>query len=1520
MRKLYFLLFTLFSFFGALENSFGQVIVTIGSGTSTARYPIGYWYGHERSAAIYNSTEIGNTAAAYQVNSVAYNCDASNFTGPTVIYVKAVGTTTTQTASTWANKITGATQVYAGTPNVGPSGWRTIEFTTPFLLAAGQNLEVLIETNFTGGGNGGPSLQNQVRYSTLSAGHQFWQQDGTPPTGNGTVNSNRPNVQLDLTPNTPCVPGSLLGGTTSSSVNPVCSGVNFTLTADGSIGTGLTYQWQSSPDGVSWTDIGGATSRNLTRTQTASTYYRRKIACGAAEAFSTALQVTLNSTINCYCSANLTTNVNGIDIITDVTLTNAAGATYSNPSASNGTTNYDQINNTPLDLARGTTPSVAITFGSDGAQHSAAWVDFNQNGVFESSENVALSASSAGSGAVVTYNFLVPITATLGNTRIRVRGGSDDPYSASGACDNMDYGETEDYLVNIVAAPPCVSPSALLVSGLTTTTATISWTAATPAPAGGYEWEIRTSGAGGSGATGLAASGSTAAGVLTANVTGLVANTTYTLYVRSACTAGSIYSTWASSTAFTTPCNATGLPYNQDFESAVVPALPTCTSIQTLSGNPWTVVNNPGSGFTSKTLRYAFNSAQDANSWFFTQAINLTGGTAYRITYRYGNNSTFFEENLKVAYGTASNAAAMTLTLATHPGIVSGAPITNSVDFIAPSTGVYYFGFQSYSFADQWNLYLDDINIKVKPTCEAPTEVYAIGITGSSAQAYFTSPGNDFIVEYGAPGFVPGTGAAAGAGTIVTGTSSPITITGLVPSTNYDFYVRRVCAPGLDYSENIKATATTLCVPTNVPYTQDFNGTTPPALPLCTSLQDLNGTPTWNSFTPPAAWGFQGNALLYLYDPAKAANDWFFTQGLNLTGGVTYQLSYLYGATDPLYPEKLKVAYGVTANASGMINPITDHDNIIANAAAPFTQLDRVTFTPSATGVYYIGFNAYSDADQFRLILDSINVKVLPKVDVGVTTLVNPPTCPANNNVLKATLHNFNLNPIDFSVYPITITADITGSATTTLSTIVNTGTLAAGADLNVDLPAYTLPAGVYTITTASSSADDGEAGNNSYSLFLVVNPTPAVATITPAAPQICVGGNTQLSTQFTTPPPAPVVHPAVSSGTISVAVPDNSATGASHTLSVSGVPATAAITGISVTINATHTFNSDLIFNLKGPNGKVLNLVNRKGGGGEDFVNAIISSAGTSPVPTGTASPVTGTFSADGALGVGPTAYPSNVSNFTGLYTVANGDWTLSARDAFVGDVGTITSWSITITYGTPHPAVTWSPIGNLFTNAGLTTPYAANLNAFTVYANPVATTTYTVTTTSAFGCTATKDVTVTVNPNPVINIAALPTKICTSDTLVALTATPTGGTWSGIGVSGNNLVPPATAVGTYTLAYTYVNNFGCKSVSTVAAKVEDCPERIRLLRDDALILFPNPNNGQFNVRVNSTLYNKLTMRVYTSSGLLARTQQFSGLAYGRVIPVDLTNMPGGSYIVHFYYDGGVRYSDKSFKVIVGR
>ncbi|WP_419869751.1 fibronectin type III domain-containing protein [Chryseobacterium sp. CT-SW4] len=100
--------------------------------------------------------------------------------------------------------------------------------------------------------------------------------------------------------------------------------------------------------------------------------------------------------------------------------------------------------------------------------------------------------------------------------------------------------------VNVMEAPTCIEPSALSVTNVTTTAATLNWTAPTPAPANGYEYYISTSSTAPTAAT--AATGTSTGTTATVN---LNQSTTYYWWVRSVCSSTD-KSTWVGGASFTT--------------------------------------------------------------------------------------------------------------------------------------------------------------------------------------------------------------------------------------------------------------------------------------------------------------------------------------------------------------------------------------------------------------------------------------------------------------------------------------------------------------------------------------------------------------------------------------------------------------------------------------------------------------------------------------------------------------------------------------------------------------------------------------------------------------------------------------------------------------------------------------------------------------------------------------------------------------------------------------------------------
>ena len=313
----------------------------------------------------------------------------------------------------------------------------------------------------------------------------------------------------------------------------------------------------------------------------------------------------------------------------------------------------------------------------------------------------------------------------------------------------------------------------------------------------------------------------------------------------------------------------------------------------------------------------------------------------------------------------------------------------------------------------------------------------------------------------------------------------------------------------------------------------------------------------------------------------------------------------------------------------------------------------------------------------------------------------------------------------------------------------------------------WTPPGGFIGTATLTLTATGGGCAPATNSKTIEVGEAVTPVTITPASASICINAIQALTVSSST-------NSTKASGSIGLSIPDNNTTGISNILNIARIPVGATINSVSVTLNVSHPRVNDLIMNLTAPNGKTINLYNRTGSNGANFTNTVVSSSSSTAFSSGSPS-FTGTFKADAANGVGATGFSSNTTVFTDLFSTANGNWTLSARDARGSNTGSISNWTITINYTDP---VTWLPVTNLYTNAGATIPYVAGSNAKTVYYKSATaqTNTYTATTTGNAGCTQSN--TVTVTAGPVVTIAA---DYCYGGGKIKLTAssTPAATSW---------------------------------------------------------------------------------------------------------------------------------------------
>ncbi len=91
--------------------------------------------------------------------------------------------------------------------------------------------------------------------------------------------------------------------------------------------------------------------------------------------------------------------------------------------------------------------------------------------------------------------------------------------------------------------------------------------------------------------------------------------------------------------------------------------------------------------------------------------------------------------------------------------------------------------------------------------------------------------------------------------------------------------------------------------------------------------------------------------------------------------------------------------------------------------------------------------------------------------------------------------------------------------------------------------------------------------------------------------------------------------------------------------------------------------------------------------------------------------------------------------------------------------------------------------------------------------------------------GCSSSGFLEVIVNPLPVINFPALADLCIDNGPLTLNSATPTGGTYYGTGVSGSDFDPGASGVGTFVIGYDYVDANGCLGMDSASITVNALP-----------------------------------------------------------------------------------------------
>jgi len=248
--------------------------------------------------------------------------------------------------------------------------------------------------------------------------------------------------------------------------------------------------------------------------------------------------------------------------VSDEYISNVSVGTINNSSGA-GSGGYEDYTSISTSVAKGSSYTITVTptwTGSTYSEGYSAWIDYNQDGDF-SDAGEQVWTQSATQNTSVSGSFTVPSGAEDGATRMRV---SMKYNGVPSSCESFDYGEVEDYTIEIgggsggdTETPS--TPTNLSASNVTETSANLSWSASTDnVGVTGYDVYVDGSLDGSSSNTNY-------------SLTGLSAGNTYAVSVRAKDAAGN-ESSEASINVTTQSggisCSATvSAPYSEGFES-----------------------------------------------------------------------------------------------------------------------------------------------------------------------------------------------------------------------------------------------------------------------------------------------------------------------------------------------------------------------------------------------------------------------------------------------------------------------------------------------------------------------------------------------------------------------------------------------------------------------------------------------------------------------------------------------------------------------------------------------------------------------------------------------------------------------------------------------------------------------------------------------------------------------------------------------------------------------------------------
>ncbi len=525
------------------------------------------------------------------------------------------------------------------------------------------------------------------------------------------------------------------------------------------------------------------------------------------------------------------------------------------------------------------------------------------------------------------------------------------------------------------------------------------------------------------------------------------------------------------------------VPVTQNFDGVTVPALPNFWGRETTSVN-WVTGNSGIIGAVSAPnfLALSYHSILPKNDWAFTPYMALEAGKIYKLAFHVkAPGYSGVPEKMKVHLGTAQASASMDVEpIWDNDNMLIAAYTAMEVMFTVPTTGNYVIGFHGYSDPDVNYIAIDNVEV----TEVIPTDVGITAITAPASSFYAGAAdvivtlknfGSSEVTDVNIDWDINGTtGSYNWTGTLAGGATTNVTVTNFNFATagNYTITVATDLGGDANAENNATTKVVTAYAPKTVPYSENFDGVTAPALPALWSVENGNGDANvWVTST--AFPNSAPNSMALTYNVSLASNDWAFSPLVALETGKTYKLSFYYRARSASYAEKLKVHIGTAAGSANMeVDPLVDLGTLTNTTYV----LSETTFTVEADGNYCLGFHGYSDANMWALYFDNVSLVELYNNDVEVKSVIAPAFTGVDVPVeLGAVVNNPGLSENTFDV-----TVTVYDETDAEVYTNTESVTLDASQQLAVALGEWIPSAvGSFSIEVEAELATDQNMSNN---------------------------------------------------------------------------------------------------------------------------------------------------------------------------------------------------------------------------------------------------------------------------------------------------------------------------------------------------------------------------------------------------------------------------------------------------------